>query len=515
MATPNIDLLREGLRKGGYAATISKVSDRINRSNIDATTRLLLAQEPVYVVLLDRIINTLHITDDQGIYFRLLTEVEPYRRNLYRNLVNECLESNNIRLLSSDELRTLVGRVTELNPSPERADAVILAEYAEQQTEGGLPPLVDSYLRQFREVYYDRARKPVVAAAMVEKLHAVGIHVSFTEVNTPGKLEAKKRELNEELFFAYTQALRNMDGGNDPINTVFGGGEATSWDYTVDYFETTEKQGIVRENILAAGALHYIQTFGDQLGVFHVADSIILRWSQGNLDIPQGTAANKLYRHFKLRDQRTSAEERSMFYKQIFNTGGGRVLDRMVVNTDFPTLWEALLSATLDYSERVQTKDVNPGNVSKQAVYEAITELQYNLSVSCSGMVKAIIPEMYAHLQASFDILSEKAIGDQLGSGVDKSLWKVIEKVQQEDYQRTPNVDALRKVAIEGNRIFVFVANFNPSGMTDEAFDAFADTVQRFVLAMKKVGGTPVAASRPALAAPAPMAKQPADEWDF
>jgi hypothetical protein len=255
------------------------------------------------------------------------------------------------------------------------------------------------------------------------------------------------------------------------------------------------------------------------MGVFHIGDAIILSWSQGNLDILQGQTTQKLYRYFKLRDQRTTREERAMFYRQVLNAGNAQTLENMVVNEDFPVLWETLLTTAKDYYDAFQSKDYNPRVVSKQSVFQAIRELQHNLSVNCSGMVKAIIPELYAHLQSCFEIIDQKEVADQLGNGVDKTRWKVIENVHKSLTNQKPPVLAYLTIAVEGNKIFRFIADFNASAVTNEVFDEFIQSTERYRVASQQLQAPTRKGLLPGMPAVPKETKkeqlQKIDDWDF
>ena len=199
----------------------------------------------------------------------------------------------------------------------------------------------------------------------------------------------------EYLALAYTSALKEIKKSDDPVTNVYQNGSPFSFNYAVDYFETADEQGVDVENILAAGTLYYIKTLADDLGILRVADAVLMRWTSGMLDIPQGATASKLYSYYKLRDEYTTAEERSMFYKIVLNVGDGQVLDKMAVNEEFTSLWDTLMTESVKYIDKYEQKETNFMVVSKSAIYQAMKELQYNLTVFTSGMVKGVLSEMY------------------------------------------------------------------------------------------------------------------------
>jgi hypothetical protein len=151
-------------------------------------------------------------------------------------------------------------------------------------------------------------------------------------------------QYDEFLALAYSNALKESKKTGDPVTNVYQNGSPFSFNYEVDYFETADEQGVDVENILAAGTLYYIKTLADDLGILRVADAVLMRWTSGMLDVPQGSTASKLYSYYKLRDNYTTAEERAMFYKIVLDVGDGEVLDEMAVNKDFTPLWDTLMT---------------------------------------------------------------------------------------------------------------------------------------------------------------------------
>ncbi|ELR72564.1 hypothetical protein C900_01238 [Fulvivirga imtechensis AK7] len=293
---------------------------------------------------------------------------------------------------------------------------------------------------------------------------------------------------SEYLALAYTNALKQAKKSDDPVTNVYQNGSPFAFNYVVDYFETADEQGIDAENILAAGTLYYLKTLADDLGILRVADAVLMRWTAGMLDIPQGSTASKLYSYYKLRDDYATVEERAMFYKIVLNVGDAEVLDQMAVNTDFTPLWDTLMTETVKYIDKYEQKDSNFGVVSKSSVYQAIKELQYNLTTYSSGMVKAILPEMYTQFEKAVAILDDDNVKSQLGWGYRRSMWNVIERVSQEEFSYKPNVSSLRTAAVSGHKIFAAIAGFDAGLMSESAFQDFIQNVEAFIIAQSQLG---------------------------
>ena len=320
----------------------------------------------------------------------------------------------------------------------------------------------------------------------------------------------------EYLALAYTSALKEVRKTDDPVTNVYQNGSPFSFNYAVDYFETADEQGVDVENILAAGTLYYIKTLADDLGILRVADAVLMRWTSGMLDIPQGDTASKLYSYYKLRDEYTTAEERSMFYKIVLNVGDGEVLDKMAVNEDFTSLWDTLMTESVKYIDKYEQKETNFSVVSKAAIYQAIKELQYNLTVFTSGMVKAVLPEMYRQFEKAVDIIDDDNVKAQLGWGYRRSMWNVIERVSQEEFGYKPNVSAMRTAAVTGHKIFATIASFDEGLMSDTAFQEFIRNIETFIIAQSQLGEeAPTSEAESDDMDEKAVDKMGEDEWDF
>ena len=320
----------------------------------------------------------------------------------------------------------------------------------------------------------------------------------------------------EYLALAYTSALEETKKSEDPVTNVYQNGSPFSFNYVVDYFETADEQGIDVENILAAGTLYYIKTLADDLGILRVADAVLMRWTAGMLDIPQGSTASKLYGYYKLRDEYTTAEERAMFYKIVLNVGDGQVIDEMAINHDFTGLWDTLMTEAVKYIDKYEQKDSNFGVVSKSGVFQAIRELQYNLTTFSSGMVKAILPEMYKQFEKAVDIIDDDNVKAQLGWGYRRSMWNVIERVSQEEFGYKPNVSSMRTAAVSGHKIFTTIASFDEGLMSDIAFQEFIHNIETFIISQSQIGEqTPTVEDREEEIDREITDDFGEDEWDF
>jgi hypothetical protein len=474
--------LKERLIKDGHSAVIAKVSKRIRNSNIDHTARWLLSFEPIYVWALFKAVYDDQVTDEDGIFSRVLKQVGDVKKFLAEKLTDAVIAANRLSV-SQTQRNEAVARIVALDMSylAGKVEPFVLQVISEINTFGNLPDLVDAFFLASKNEIDPRRATPKVKSLMVHYLDEIGLKATNFRVG------ASTDAFDEYLALAYTYALKNSNNQDDPLKNIYNGSIPDTWDYSVDYFETTEQQGILPENIRAAGTLYYIHVIADQLRVLPIADAILMAWTSGRLDIPQGSTSTKLYRYYKLREERSTPEERAMFYKLVLNIGDAKVMDQMAVNTEFTPLWDSLMTETVKYIHKFEQRDNAYEVVSKQGVFQSMRDLQYNLTVHTSGMVKQLLPEMYAQLQSALELLQEPEIVNQLGYGYNKSMWKVIERVSQEEFGAIPNISALRTSAVKGHKIFSTLAFFDEAQFPEETFREFINDVESFIIAQSQL----------------------------
>jgi hypothetical protein len=88
---------------------------------------------------------------------------------------------------------------------------------------------------------------------------------------------------------------------------------------------------------------------------------------------------------------------------------------------------------------------------------------------------------MYHHLLEAKQVL-EHAI-PFFSTGSRKSLWTVIERASREWFDEAPNISAIRSAAIDGNRVFQWIAGFDQSSVTDDQFQVFLEAAEAWILA--------------------------------
>lgn len=290
------------------------------------------------------------------------------------------------------------------------------------------------------------------------------------------------------LAQAWSHALRVASGDDDPISQVYGQGLITPWDYSVDLFDDIEDIEIIPTNILAAGALYYIYWL-DELGIFEAVDMIVMLWMRGSLSIPQGEASTMIYRYYKKRDDRMTKEERAISYRQAFGLGNASVIQGGMENTNFKPLMDNLMNQVVEYIHKIEGLDSGQGSVSIEGLSQSIRDLQYNISSNIVGMVQQGSQELHAQLQECINILRHPEIVAQLAGGRQRNMWTVLERVLKEYLKRPANISAAKTVAVEGNKMFSFIAKFDHFRRHSINYSPLLTSAEASIIAQSQLNG--------------------------
>ena len=522
------------IRSKGLSDEVATLTARINRGGLPTLSRVLLSQRDIYGYLLLRAFNPpssggsssggssggsssskssgaqkssssssssssgransgsssartrglgLKPDDRQGIYDAVVRGVDELPRNVFEgDLVKEVMRRNDIEVdwdgQNRPEDRRKYLRILErvhdaaIPLDMGVAEQRIVQIHRETAAPGRIPSLVAEFADKIEP------HPPTeVQDRMVAELQALNV-----DFESPAYDKARQL-IQPYLPIAYSHATKTGGGDeSDPVTLTSPTSTVTPWDFEVETFEEAEAQGVVPENIRAAGALDYVYYLGEALGVYKLTDALVLRWASGLVDIESPETTSRLYRYWQLRDDRLSPEDKGMLYKRVLNKGDQELLSRMVVNESFPNLWHKLMSLVAEYIQ-VATEASGESTVSRVPIERATQELQSNLSEHMVGMGQMQVTDMYMQLRDAFEILGDQEIVDQLSAGRRRNMWAVIERLSKEEFGTAPDVGALRTLAVQGNQVFQWIAEFDRGAYTDDQFERFRDAAEAWIIA--------------------------------
>jgi hypothetical protein len=500
-----ISKVRTKLKEAGTTASIAALKNHLHSRGLDRTQRFLLSRPGVWASLVGKALEAAKTgkvkTDDTlGLADMVLLDLVPERDKLARTLVQDVEKRAALRLAPGERNQILEQlKNSDLLIESSKFDEKVKTLAAEIRAAGKLPEILADYIKT-SGIDKSRFTEPV-KRSMLAYLLRIGIDANPPDAKKPKgakgrKLPAKLEETYEDLFnLAYNHAIDNADGeGADPIDAVRQKGRVTDWNFQVDTFETVEEQGIVKENILAAGALDYVYELGERMGIFKLADAIVHRWASGQIDLQTGESTAKMYRYWKLRSERMQDDERAMLYKRVLNLGDSELLSGSVANEQFPVLWGALMEKVTEYITRTEEKKSEERSVSRTPIYQATKQLQYNLTEYMTGMAHLQVTEMYRQMQEAKSILEDAQIVDYFGNGRRRTLWTVIERGHKDILGEPINISAIRTSAIDGNRVFQWIANFDQATVNDADFEEFRNAAESWIIAQSMEGDEPATA---------------------
>jgi hypothetical protein len=478
------EAVKDRLAKKIAIEKIHEVTRRLDTTGLEDLTRLLLSSSDIYAFILLQAVDSVKSDDAAGLANAVLLRItDRPKRCFLARILAEVTKDLKV-LISRNEANKNWPRLVELtldrgiNIQAGQVRPSVMELLSLLYREGNIPYYLGKYiLDRKRSIIPASSFTPAIKQSMINYLVKLG--VQFDAADTEERFD--KGEYDEYFLLAYNEALKMSTVTDDPIDGARTKGGELNWNFAVDSFDSVNYQGIIPSNIKAAGALDYIYTLGEEMRVFDVANALVLRWASGMLDIPEGKTAAALYRFHKLRNERNTSAERAMLYKRVLNKGSGKLLSMMVANTAFPMLWHQLMEEVVKHIRKSErSKDVW---VSKSPIFEATKNLQYNLTEHMTGMSHVQVTEDYAHLQEALDILKSEEILNSFG-GRRKSLWSVIEQVAKEDLRAMVATATLRTVAVEGNKVFQWIANFESPGSVKEAdFEMLLSAAESWIIA--------------------------------
>ncbi|MDJ0571215.1 MAG: hypothetical protein QNJ53_19490 [Pleurocapsa sp. MO_192.B19] len=463
----------------GITGQIETLSDRLNSSNLDDTKRVLLSNKNIYAALIQKILQEeiVRATDLEGLYNAVLryADREP-RKYFLARLLTLVLNGKRIQIKTAKKQWQKLADLTLEQGIPIRMGQVepaVVNFLSVIYKEGDIPYYLDKYIE--KDEIDPHNFTPEIRQSMIDYLVNLGLKIK-------SEAEFDSGTYDEYFALAYSEALKRSTITDDPIDIARTKGGKVDWDFSVDVFDSTEEQGVIPANIKAAGALDYIYYIGEAMRVFDVANALVLRWASGTLDIPEGAVASALYRFHKLRDDRSTPEERAMLYKRVLNRGDGQLLSNMMPNEAFPRYWHALMTEVTQYVSKREGIRRGDNQPSRSQLYQAIRDLQYNLTEYMTGMAHLQVTEDYAHLQEAIELLKMEEIINHFG-GRRRSIWDVIERVAKQDLGVTVQTSVTRTLAVEGNKVYQWIADFSEATVREEEFKAFLKSAEAWIIA--------------------------------
>ncbi|NER24749.1 MAG: hypothetical protein F6J86_09090 [Symploca sp. SIO1B1] len=467
---------------------VSQVTENLNDTSLDYVVQLLLSSTTIYAGMIYLAYQEGSI-DEDSMYNAVLRYVQenPLTRFYGQMFGLVCLDKHISSIDLGDNKWQILDDLIEDSGLPIISGEVepAVEEILDTINERGL---LYYYLDEFigRQTDIDSSKfTDSIKEKMLDRLVELEVTIDEDSYN--------EGDYDKYFILAYNYAQTGASDSEDPIDLVYSSKDfENTWDFSVDRFESIENERISKNNILAAGALDYIYCVGEVMQVFDIANALVLRWASGLLDIPDGDTASALYRFHKRRSERSTPEERAMLYKRVLNKGNGQVLSRMAVNSDFTTLWEQLISEVMRYIHKTERKAYwntwQESGVRNTRIYEVTEDLQYNLSDYMTGMAHLQVTEDYNHLQEAMEIVNSDDVRSYYG-GKRESLWNTIERIAKEEFGKAPNTETIKTLAVDGNKIFEWIANFNENAVKSSQFDQLLTSVEAWVLARETLNG--------------------------
>jgi hypothetical protein len=268
-------------------------------------------------------------------------------------------------------------------------------------------------------------------------------------------------------------------------------------DFEVEFFSDERSQiQVSRSAVKCAAQLYYTMVIGDELNVFDVVNFFTHKYLlREGFEIEDARLRNDLQQYvfsnqFTVVDPRTNLRktvdrtrpaERQMFYRQVFNFGGGEVTDDVIVNDEFSRLWKVLILESAKYLQRAQTSPHPDSFVSPQPVMQAVEDLQYNLSIHCTGMATVVTPLIYDELSfvTRRILMHPEVLRHVVPQG--GTWWKVVEKLHAQMKGTRPRATILSNKARFGHDILRAIAAYEP-GPFAEQFGDFVSKVDAFII---------------------------------
>jgi hypothetical protein len=475
------EVLTDFIRTEGIGTHVLKLTTALNKTSMDDMQRELLASVGVYDHILLKLLKVEggKADDTDGLKLAVLTEVDDAPRDFFiKELTERFLKAEKLHLDDDDLQESFLRAVKHANMPLAKGHArpALARLFEEVNEEGNLPKFVRRYANERALINKTRFTKPV-QAAMVDYLESIGLERIKVE-------NFEKGAYDEYFAQAYHQALFGSGAKTTALVSV----KPSAFDFDLDEFDLAEEQGVVIEHILAAAALYYMYVLGDLLGMFEIPNALMLRRARGQLYLKRGNAAARLQEHKTyVRTRAMEPADRMLLYKRVFDEGDVELLPDTVVNEEFPPLLHTLMNEVTKYiSKSEANSSERDDKVSRAPIYEAIRNLQYNLSSYAADIAEDVL-DLKEYFDRTKAILSDSDVIAAVVRGTRQDIWSVVETILREDLHRGINLRALRTLGIEGYKVFQFIANFDLSTPEDE-FQQFMRSAEAWIIAQATLG---------------------------
>jgi hypothetical protein len=105
---------------------------------------------------------------------------------------------------------------------------------------------------------------------------------------------------------------------------------------------------------------------------------------------------------------------------------------------------------------------------------------------------------MYMQLREAIDILGAPEIVAQLSSGRHgRGVWAVIDRLGKEELGQSIDVGTIRTLAVEGNKVFQWIADFDRGTVTESQFEQARDAAEAWIIAASGMEAAGVTSGAP------------------
>ena len=484
--------LDEVIDDKGEASLYYKVQEMIKENRLPLNTTRILQNKGISAYLFARA-KYHHDLDDKASIYKFMTNDEDGGiRIIYNYLVKESAKA----LITKEKLELGTNPVTKKDYTTDEFVNLLGLE------KSNILFSKDAFSAKQRAIITNR----IFNGDQLDIINKLKLKLKIDDADIPALVNYMKNskiEIDKDNAEFYLPiALSEIKNNTVSFSTAATATDET--DFAVQYYDDDKTTlEVSKESVLCAAMMYYNMTLGDELDIFNTVNTIVTKYlPSGQVDITSKETLNDLqmyvfndsFKDFKDGTiyRRTQPEERRMFYRQLFSAGNAEVVEGMALNPDFNVLWATLMEETVKHIDKLERSENPEMFVSRQPIFQAIEDLQYNLSTHCTGLVKVAAPVINKELDFVVQrILMNEEIRRQLAPNGNASFWKVVENVQRGSRNEVPNVAALRNKAVFGHKILTVIANYTPDLLdNDIEFGKFISTVEAFIIANSQLEGS-------------------------